>query len=102
MIMFLISSTKKSTSESDLSVIKGKSDGKILPLAINGHCFAKKELKIPLFSLKSVINLLSWESGGIQGIFLNFLHNVLWNNVIKSDESEKVDKLLQEVNLHTG
>ena len=54
-IMFLISSTEKSTSESDFSVIKGKSDCNVLPLSINEHCFAKKELKILLFSLKSVI-----------------------------------------------
>ena len=51
--MFLISSVKKSTSESDLSVIKGKSDGNALPLSINERCFAKKELKISLFSFKS-------------------------------------------------
>ena len=70
--MFLISSTEKSTSESDFFVIKGKSDGNALPLSINEHCFAKKELKISLFSLKSVINLLSWKSGEIQGIFRPF------------------------------
>ena len=72
LIMFLISSNEKSTSESDFSVIKGKSDGNVLPLSINEHCFAKKELRISLFSLKSVINLLSWKSGSIQGIFLPF------------------------------
>ena len=72
LIMFLISSTKKSTSEDDFFGIKGKSDGIVLLLSINKHCFAKKELKISLFSLKSVINLLSWKSGGIQGIFLPF------------------------------
>ena len=59
LLMFLISSTEKSTSESDFSVIKGKSDGNVLPLSINEHCFAKKEFNISLFSLKSVINLLS-------------------------------------------
>ena len=46
LIMFLIFSTEKSTSESDFSVDKGKSDGNVLPLSINEHCFAKKELKI--------------------------------------------------------
>ena len=56
LLMFLISSTEKSTSESDFSVIKGKSDGNVLPLSINEHCLAKKELKISLVSLKSVIN----------------------------------------------
>ena len=66
LLMFLISSTEKSTSNSDLSVIKGKSGGNVLPLSINEHCFVKKELKILLFSLNLVINLLSWISGGIQ------------------------------------
>ena len=72
--MFLISSTKKSTSTSnnDFSEIKGKSDDNVLPSSVNEHCFAKKELEISLFSLKSVINLLSAKSGGIQGIFLPF------------------------------
>ena len=69
--MFLISSIEKSTSDSDFSVIKGKSDGNVLPLSINEHCFAK-ELKISLFSLKSVIMLLSGKVGGIQEIFLPF------------------------------
>ena len=71
LIMFLISSAEKSTSESDFSVIKGKRDGNVLPLSINveyqiiKYCFAKKELKILLFSLNPMINLLSWKSGGI-------------------------------------
>ena len=72
LIMFLISSTEKSIFAGYFSLIKGKSDGNVLPLAINEHCFAKKELKVLLFSLKSVINLLSWKSGGIQGIFVPF------------------------------
>ena len=59
LLMFLISSTEKSASESDLFMIKGKSDGNVLQLSINEHCFAKKELKISLFSLKSVMNLSS-------------------------------------------
>ena len=32
-----------------------QSDGNVLLLSINEHCFAKKELKILLFSLKSDI-----------------------------------------------
>ena len=44
--MFLISSTEKSTSESDFSVIKGKSDGNVLQLSISEHYFAKKEFLI--------------------------------------------------------
>ena len=39
LIMFLIPSNKKSTSESDFSVIKGKSDGDVLPFSINEHSF---------------------------------------------------------------
>ena len=54
MMMFLISSTEKSTSESDFSVIKGKSDGNVLPLSINEHYFAKKEFLIK--SNKRVFN----------------------------------------------
>ena len=72
LIMFLISSTEKLTSERDFSVIKVKSHSNVLPLLINEHCFTKKEFKISLFSMKSVINLLSWKSGGIQWIFLPF------------------------------
>ena len=72
LLMLLISSIENSISDSDLSVIKGKSDGNMLPLSINEHCFTKQELKFSLFFLKSVINLLSRKSGGIQGIFLPF------------------------------
>ena len=53
-------------------MIKGKSDSSVLPLSINEHCFPNKELKILLFSLKSVINLLSCKCGAIQGIILPF------------------------------
>ena len=34
---------EKSTSESDFSVIKGKSDSNVLPLSINERCFAKND-----------------------------------------------------------
>ena len=61
LIMFSILSTKKSTSESNFSVIKGKVAIVYSYLSINEHCFTKKELKISLFSLKSVIYLLSWK-----------------------------------------
>lgn len=57
--MFLLSSIEKSTPESDLNTIKRKGEGNALPVSSNKHCFAKKELKIALFSLKSTINLLS-------------------------------------------
>ena len=72
LIMILVSSIERSTSDIDLSVIKGKSDGNVLPLSTNEHCFIKKELKISLFSLKLLMNLLTWKSGDIRGIFLPF------------------------------
>ena len=34
----------------------------------------KKEMKSSAFSLKLVINLESWNNGGIHGIFLSFRH----------------------------
>ena len=43
--------------------------GKELSLFISEYCFAKKELKISAFSLKSVTNLFSWNSDGIHCIF---------------------------------
>ena len=48
-VIFLISSIKTSKSESDLFVIKEKSEGNVLPLSVSEHCFAKKEFKISLF-----------------------------------------------------
>lgn len=48
-VIFLISSIKTSKSESDLFVIKEKSERNVLPLSVSEHCFAKKELKISLF-----------------------------------------------------
>ena len=70
--MLLISGIEESTSESDFPVIKRKIKVNVLPLSINEHCSEKKVLKILLFSLSSVINLLLLKSGGIQGIFLPF------------------------------
>ena len=58
LMMFLISSTEKPTSESNFSAVKEKSDGNVL--------------RLPTFYLKSVMNLVSWESGGTQLIFLPF------------------------------
>ena len=56
--MFLISSTEKSTSESDFSVIKGKSDGNVLQLS-------KKEFLIK--SNKRVFNNVQWQLGLVDG-----------------------------------
>ena len=44
------------------------------------HCLEKWELKILAFCVKSVINLLSWKTGGIMGIFL------LFKNVFNMDQ----------------
>ena len=63
---------EKTTFESDLSVIKGKSDGNVFPLSINELCSEKKELKSLLFSLKLVIGLLSSKICGIEEMFLSF------------------------------
>ena len=69
LIIFLRSSIENSTSESDLSVIKGKSDNNVLPLSINKHCFAKKDFVL-FFEVSD--NLLLWKSGDVEGIFLPF------------------------------
>ena len=75
LIMSLISSIGKSTYESDLFVIKGKSDSNILSFSINEHCLAKKKFKISFFSLKPAMNLLLWKSGWIQRILFKRAFN---------------------------
>ena len=50
-------------SQSRLSLIKGKSDRNVLPLSVNEHCFAKKELKISLFCDKLVFVKKWWYTG---------------------------------------
>ena len=75
-ITFVISFMEKSSSNSDLSVMKGKSEDNVLPLSINERCLAKEELKILLFSLKSVINLFSRKSGRFFLPFKNFFNRV--------------------------
>ena len=82
LMMFLISFTDKSTSESDFSVTKGKSDGNVLPLSINEHSFAKKELNISLFSLKSVTNLLSWKVVECRVFFYYLKESLIRSNTI--------------------
>ena len=49
LLMLLISSIEKSTYETDLSIIKEKSDSNVLPLSFNEHCFVKKELRFHSF-----------------------------------------------------
>ena len=54
----------------DLSVKLSQLVGSTLVFVINEHWLAKKELKSSAFSLKLVMNLLSWKIGGMQGTFL--------------------------------
>ena len=58
--------------EKDSFNFRGHSDGTLLLLINDRHCLEKWELKISTFCLKSVISLLSWEIGGITGVFLLF------------------------------
>ena len=48
------------------------SDGNMLLFGMREHWLAKKELKISLFSLKSVTYLLLWKIGGMHGTFFSF------------------------------
>ena len=65
---------------SDLLVIFPRLLDKTLLLFSRVHWFAKKVLKSLAFSLKFVINLFSWNRGGMQGIFL------LFRKVLKMDQ----------------
>ena len=56
------------------------SDWILLLLITVVHSLEKWELNISVFCVKSVINLLSWETGGIVGIFL------LFKNVFNMDQ----------------
>ena len=47
-------------------------EGKPLLFSIIEHCFAKVELKRSAFLVKSVINMLSWSVGRMQGIYVSF------------------------------
>ena len=53
----------------DLSVKLSQLVGSTLVFVINEHWLAKKELKSSAFSLKLIMNLLSWKIGGMQGTF---------------------------------
>ena len=75
-----MSSVEKLTVLSDLLVSFARLLGKTLLLFNRVHWFAKKVLKSSAFSLKFVINLFSWNRGGIQGIFL------LFRKVFKMDQ----------------
>ena len=56
------------------SVRNDKLFGSSLFFVDNEHCSAKHILESSAFSLKSVTNLLSWHTGGMQGIFLSFIN----------------------------
>ena len=52
-----------------LSVKLSQLVGSTLVFVFNEHWLAKNELKNSAFSLKSVMNLLSWKIGGMPGTF---------------------------------
>ena len=54
------------------SVRNSKFFGSSLLFLGSEHFSAKHVLKSSAFSLKSIANLLSWNTGGMHGIFLSF------------------------------
>ena len=80
LVIWRMSSFAKWQVDNVLSVRNGNSEGKTLPFEIEEHWSAKKELKISLFSWRSIIYLSPWNRGRIQGVFLPF------NSVLKSDQ----------------
>ena len=69
LIVFPMPLSVKEMLDRNLSVKLSQLVGSSLEFVINGHWLAKKELKSSAFSLKSVMNLLSW-IGGMLGILL--------------------------------
>ena len=69
LITLKLSSLVKFIVSKDSFVLRNNWVGKVLPVSIWVHCFAKNELNNSLFSLKSTTNWLLWIKGGIQGIF---------------------------------
>ena len=65
-----MSSVEKLTVSSDFLVSFARLLGKALLFFNRGHWFAKKVLRSSAFSLKIVINLFSWNRGGIEEAFL--------------------------------
>ena len=70
LIIFPMSLSVKEMLDRDLSVKLSQLVGSTLVFVINEHWLAKKELKSSAFSLKSVMNLLSWKIGEMQETFL--------------------------------
>ena len=71
-IIFNISVFTSFTVDKRLSVRKWSRRGNLLSFLIMEYCFAKNELKSLAFSIKSGINLLLWNNGGIAGILWLF------------------------------
>ena len=70
LIIFPMSLSVKEMLDRDLSVKLSQLVGSTLAFIINEHWLAKNELKSLAFSLKSVMNLLSWKIGRMQRTFL--------------------------------
>ena len=66
-IIFNMSIFTKFTVDKRLLVRKWSRGGSLLSFLIKQHCFAKKELKSSVFSLRSLTNLLWWNNGGLTG-----------------------------------
>ena len=79
-IILDVSTVEKLTVSSNLLVRFSSSFGKTLLLLNRVHWFAKKVLKSLAFSLKFVINLISWNRGGVQGIFYYLKEFLKWTN----------------------
>ena len=68
-IILAMSLLEKCIESRHLFVSWGRSVGKTLLLLKRGHWFTKKGLNNLAFSSKSVMNLLSWKRGSMQGMF---------------------------------
>ena len=79
-IILAISALVIGIDESVLIVFMLSLAGISIALSIKVHCWDKKLLNTSTLSLKFEMNLLLWNSGGMQGIFL------LIRNVLKSDQ----------------
>ena len=81
LIIFPMSLSVKEMLDRVLSVKVSQLAGSTLVFVINEHWLGKNELKNSAFSLKSVMNLLSWKIGRMQGTFLSV------KRVFKIDQS---------------
>ena len=79
-IILDVSTVEKLTVSSSLLVSFSSWFAKTLLLFNRVHWLAKKILKSSAFSLKFVINLISWNTGGIQGIFYYLEEFLKWTN----------------------